>query len=200
MLLILEEYFRAHPTKMRIVEGLYDRGISVSNSKFYSGGLELSVSEVAKFFMVNRRTVYETIRMIEETPGVREIMANIRPGPSLREIAPLMGDQIVSLYVCQGFFSRAMNTLMETIRPYGSYIKELYGKNQNREEILLRVIFYRTVPKSVFEEFSRIEGVDKIVIESPDLSGKEPICSKCEVRVCQTKLSTGIFEESYSDI
>lgn len=200
MLLILEEYFRDHPTKMKIVEGLYERGISVNNSKFYSGGLEISISEVAKYFRVNRRTVYETIKIIEETPGVKEIMANLKPSPSMKEIAILTGDQVISLHVCPGFFSRAMHTFVETIKPYGSYVREFYALNHKKNEILIRVILYRTVPKKVFQELSQIDGLEKVIIESPDLSEDEPICSKCEVRICQSKLSTGIFEDSFPEV
>lgn len=200
MLLILEEYFRDHPTKMRIVEGLYDRGISVDSNKFYSNGLEISVSEVAKYFKVNRRTVYETIKIIQETPGIRELMAHLKPVPSMKEIATLTGDQVISLHVCPGFFSKVLYSFVGKIKPYGSYMKELYAINQSRDEIIVRAILYRTVPKKIFEELSQIEGVEKIIIESPDLSEDEPICSKCEVRICQTKLSSGIFEESFQEI
>ena len=195
MLLILEEYFRDHPIKRRIVEGLYERGISVNNGKFYSNGIELSISEVAKSFRVNRRTVYDTIRIIENTPGVREIMSRIRPSPDLTYVAPLMGDQVVTLFISPGYFSKAMTSLLECVRKYGSYVKEIYGKNQNRDEVILRTIFYRTVPKTIFEELSRIDGIGRIVIETPKSDLEEPICTKCEVKVCSSKLSSSIFEE-----
>lgn len=200
MLLILEEYFRDHPTKMRIVEGLFDRGISVNNSKFYANGLEISVSEVAKYFKVNRRTVYETIKIIEDTPGVREIMAHMKPVPSMKEVALLTGDQVVSLHVRPGFFSGVMYSLVCKIRPYGSYVKEFYALNQNKKEILVRAILYRTVPKKLFQELSQVEGIEKIIIESPDMAEDEPVCSKCEVRVCSSKLSSSIFEEDFQEL
>lgn len=200
MLLILEEYFRDHPIKRKIVEGLYERGISVSNGKFYTQGIELSISEVAKSFRVNRRTVYDTIRIIEETSGVREIMAKIKPSPNLADVAPLMGDQVVTLHICPGYFSKAMSSLMESVKRYGSYVKEIYGKNQNRDEIFLRAIFYKTVPRKIFEELTQIEGIEKIVIESPTFAKDEPICTKCEVKICPSKLSSGIFEESMAEV
>ncbi len=195
MLLILEEYFRDHPIKRRIVEGLYERGISVNNGKFYSNDIELSISEVAKSFRVNRRTVYDTIRIIENTAGVREIMSRIRPSPDLTNVAPLMGDQVVTLFISPGYFSKAMSSLLECVRKYGSYVKEIYGKNQNKDEVILRTIFYRTVPKTVFEELSRIDGIGRIVIETPKNDFEEPICTKCEVKICPSKLSSSIFEE-----
>ncbi len=195
MLLILEEYFRDHPIKRRIVEGLYERGISVNNGKFYTNDIELSISEVAKSFRVNRRTVYDTIKIIENTPGVKEIMARLKPSPNITNVAPLMGDQVATLYISPGYFSKAMSSLLECVRKYGSYVKEIYGRNQNREEVILRAIFYKTVPKTIFEELAKIDGIGRIVIEAPGNEFEEPICTKCEVKVCPSKLSSGIFEE-----
>lgn len=200
MLLILEEYFREHPIKRKIVEGLYERGISVQNGRFYTESIELSISEVAKSFRVNRRTVYETIRVIESTPGVREIMANLRPSPDLKGIATLTGDQVATLRISPGYFPKVMSSLLETVRKYSCYIKEIYGKNHRKDDILLRIIFSSTVPKKIFQELSTIDGVDKIYIDSPSISAKEIICPKCEVKVCTNKLSSGIFEDELPEI
>lgn len=195
MLLILEEYFKDHPIKRKIVGGLYDRGISVQNGKFYISGIELSISEVAKSFGVNRRTVYDTIKIVENTPGVREIMSKLSPSPNLSSVAPLMGDQVATLYVSRGYFSKVMTSLLECVKKYGSYVKEIYGRNQSRDKLILRTIFYRTVPREIFEELGQIEGIEKIVIESATLDIDEIICTKCEVKICTNKLSSGIFEE-----
>ncbi len=195
MLLILEEYFKDHPIKRKIVEGLYDRGISVHDGKFYISDIELSISEVAKSFKVNRRTVYDTIKIVESTPGVKEIMSRLRPSPNLSGVAPLMGDQVATLYIARGYFSKVMSSLLECVRKYGSYVKEIYGRNQSRDNLILRTIFYRTVPKEIFEELGKIEGIERIVIESTSLDIDEAICTKCEVKICSNKLSTGIFEE-----
>jgi hypothetical protein len=200
MLLILEEYFKDHPIKRKIVEGLYNRGISVNNGKFYTDGIEISISEVAKTFGVNRRTVYDTIKIIESTPGVKQIMASIRPLPDISQISPLMGDQVVTMLICPGYFSRAMSSLVDAVRKYGSYIKEIYGKNLRREETILRAIFFRTVPRKIFDDLAKIEGIEKIVIDSPGNREGEVVCTSCDVKICPNKLSTGIFEEPIDEM
>lgn len=199
MLLILEEYFKDHPIKRKIIEGLYERGISVKNGKFYITDIEISISEIAKSFKVNRRTVYDTIKIVENTPGVKEIMSKIRPSPNLSEVATLMGDHVATLFIKRGYFSRAMSSLLEGVKKYGSYVKEIYGRNQNRDNLIIRIIFYKTVPKAIFEDIGEIEGIEKIVIEAADLELNEPICSKCEVKICQSKLSTSVYEEKITE-
>ncbi len=200
MLLILEEYFKDHPIKRKIVEGLYNRGISVNNGRFYTDSIEISISEVAKTFGVNRRTVYDTIKIIESTHGVKEIMSRIKPLPDISDISPLMGDQVVTLHICPGFYSRAMASLIDTVRRYGSYIKELYGRNLSMDDTVLRAIFFKTVPKKIFDELAKIEGVERIVVNSPGNSTGEVICTSCDVKICPNKLSTGIYEEPLREL
>ena len=92
-----------------------------------------------------------------------------------------------------------MSSLIDTVRRYGSYIKEIYGRNLSMEETVLRAIFFRTVPKKIFDELAKIEGIEKIVVDSPGNGENEVICTSCEVRICPNKLSTGIYEESLSE-
>ena len=66
MLFLLEQYFKDSPTRKKIVEGLFNRGISVKGGKFFCGSIEISPSQVATALGVNRRTVYETLKQIED--------------------------------------------------------------------------------------------------------------------------------------
>ena len=200
MLLILEEYFKDHPIKKRIVEGLYRRGISVANSKFYSDGIEITISEVAKTFRVNRRTVYDTIRMIEESPAIKTVMSKLLPAADISRISPLMGDQVVTVSISPGYFSKTMSGVMDVAKRYGSYVKEIYGRNMIRNEVFLRAIIHHTVPKKIFEEMSKIEGVQKILIETSGTLDEDTICSKCEVKLCPSKLSSELFDETLAEI
>lgn len=195
MLLILEEYFKDHPIKRKVVDGIFSRGISIRNGKFYIDGIEISISEVAKTLGVNRRTVYDTIRIIESKPEIKEIMARIKPLPDIGSIAPLMGHQTVVLDIAPGYFGSVLPSFLDVVKRYGCYLKEISGKNLEKEDISIRAIFFRTVPKKTFVAFSEIEGVRKVSIETAEDLELEPICAKCEVRVCTTKLSTSLFSD-----
>ena len=193
MLPILEEYFTEHPIKRRIVEGLFNRGISVNEGRFHIDGIEISISEVAKTLGVNRRTVYDTIKIIESKPEIREVMSRIRPTPDFSKVAILEGRQIVSISVAPGFFASAFPSFLEVVQKYGCYISEILGKNMDKHSIMIRTIFHSTVPKKAFVDISGIDGVKKVSIETATDLGAELICDKCEVKVCPTKLSTSLF-------
>ncbi len=66
MLLVLEEYFKEYPVKKKIVETLYNNGVSIKNGKFFLNDIEISLSSIAESIKVNRRTVYETIKFVNK--------------------------------------------------------------------------------------------------------------------------------------
>lgn len=195
MLLILEEYFKDHPVKKRIVEGLYNRGISVKNSGFFLDGIEISVSEIANAFNVNRRTVYDTVKVIEGIPEIRAVMEHLHPSTDLSDVAPMMGDQVITVEVCPGFFGRVMESFIQIISKYGCYVKEIHGRNIGKDGVSIRAIFYRTFPSRLFAEISSIEGVRHTIIDTAKNRDNEIICDQCEVRVCPSKISSEFVRE-----
>jgi predicted regulator of amino acid metabolism with ACT domain len=197
MLLILEEYFKNYPIKRKIVEGMYSRGISVNHGCLFLRDIEVPISEFAKALNVNRRTVYDTIKFIEEREEIKAVMSLIDPAPDICKIAPLMGDQVVTIHAKQGYFSKVLNGSMDIFRKYGCYMKELYGRNSYRDETIIRAIFHKSVPAKVFAEVEKIGGVKQIVMSSPSENPDYLICEKCLVRVCPSKLSSDLQQEEY---
>ena len=197
MLLILEEYFKEYPVKKRIVEGLYNHGISVVSGKFYLDKIELSVTEIANAFGVNRRTVYETLKLIENKEEIRQVMGKISPDVNISKVAPFMGNQVVTIYTTMGFFSKVFGEFIDTVRKYGCYMREVSGRNLGKDETFVRAIFYRPIPERIFTEIGKIEGIVKIIINTPEEIDGDLICNKCEVRICPNKLSTGITDSEY---
>lgn len=197
MLLILEEYFKNYPIKKRIVEGMYSRGISVNDGCLYLKDMEIPISEFAKVLNVNRRTVYDTIKYIEDREEIKAVMSLIQPSPDICKIAPLMGDQVVTIYARHGYFSKVLNGSMDIFRKYGCYMKEIYGKNYYKDETAIRAIFHKSVPARVFSEVEKIDGVKQIVLSSPSDDPDYLICEKCLVKICPSKLSSELQQEEY---
>ncbi|MHB1649448.1 MAG: regulator [Thermoplasmataceae archaeon] len=197
MLLILEEYFKNYPIKKRIVEGMYSRGISVNDGCLYLKDLEIPISEFAKALNVNRRTVYDTIKFIEDREEIKAVMSLLQPSPDICRIAPLMGDQVVTIHTKHGYFSKVLNASMDTFRNYGCYMKEIYGRNSYRDETIIRAIFHKSVPAKVFAEIEKIDGVKQIVMSSPAENPDYLLCEKCVVKICPSKLSSDLQQEEY---
>ncbi len=196
MFLILEQYFKDYPTKLKIVKGLFEHGISVRNGKLYLNSIEISISEVSKAFSVNRRTVYDTIKLIDSKDELSAVMQNIRPSVDRTGASALMGCEIVTLVPMKGCFSKCLETFMSTTSSYLCHLSEIYAVNENGGENQVRAVFDMPVPQKVFQELEKCSCISKIIIESPDLDSDSYVCPKCEVRKCPKKLVTKIEDSA----
>lgn len=190
MILILEEYFKDYPTRLKIIEGLYKRGISVKNNRFYVEDLEIPVSEIAKAFNVNRRTVYETIKAIEETKVIREIMGSIRPKIDRVVVSQKLGNQIFLMTPRIGCFGSLLSRTFDILGKHACNLVEIEGCNVDKKEYGIRLIFQRPVSKTIVDQLTSIPFVDKMKIITPDLESDDVVCNACEVKTCPNKLSS----------
>ena len=129
MLLVLEEYFKEYPVKKKIVETLYNNGVSIKNGKFFLNDIEISLSSIAESIKVNRRTVYETIKFVNKNEVIKKIMENVFSQTDTSRVSLLMGSQIVTIYINKGSFARVYWEVMSLTKKYTPYIKEMYCKN-----------------------------------------------------------------------
>lgn len=195
MLLLLEEYFRPYPTRKKVIETLYDDGISIVNGKLFLKDIEISISEVAKSLGINRRTVYETIRTVESVDVLKMVMSKLMPMEDLSKVAPVIGSQVVTVYTSPGFFSRVLSEFTEIVKRYGCNVRDISGKNSGKDNTYIRTVFFRAVPAKIYDQIGSIYGVNKVVITTPELSPEYLACAKCEVVVCPNKLSTNAWEK-----
>ena len=190
MFLILEDYFKDHPTKARITRELFDLGISVVGQKLYLSDMELSIGEISKKLNVNRRTLYETIAMISENPEIRKLMGNLRPIPDLGSVYKLFGGGTVTIEIQKGKFSYVFKQTLKVMERYSFFMREIRADNC-LESPSIRMLFHKDAPKRVYSEISEISGVKSIWIETQkDLSGI--VCNGCKVKLCPEKSSTSL--------
>lgn len=194
MQLIFDEYFKIYPVKKRIVEGLYANGISIVNEKFYINNIEIPLSSIANTLKVNRRTLYETIKFVSGNPVIKSVMENISGLPDIKKISLLMKNEVVTIYIDKGMYSRVIPGIVGIIGKYMSNIKEIYSINSDYEKNFIRLIFYNEVEEEVFKKFNAIPGINKIVINSPEKLNI--ICDKCEIKICPHKISTNFNEHN----
>ncbi len=115
MLLVLNEYFKDQPIKRKIIEGLYKSGISIRDGRFFISNIEISVTEISKAFDVNRRTVYETLKAVENSEPVKKIMEAIAPSSDISRIATLTGSQILTVITSNGRYPSVISQLFSVV-------------------------------------------------------------------------------------
>lgn len=192
MFLILEQYFKDYPIKMRVVKGLFDNGIAVRAGKLYLNTIEIPITEVAKALSVNRRTVYDTIRMIMEKEPLRTVMENIRSTVDRTPATALMGYETVVIVPKRGCFQNSLKILLEKVSGYLGNVSEISAVNEGRDENYIRVTFNIPIPERIFIELEKCSCISKLIINTPKFDSDAYVCPKCEVTICPRKLMTSI--------
>ncbi|WP_084272442.1 hypothetical protein [Picrophilus oshimae] len=125
-------------------------------------------------------------------------MENIKSMADIKNISLLMGDEILTIHISIGSFQRVLMEILDIIKKYSVYLKEIYSYNGDTgKESYIRIIFYGQISPGVFEELDRISGIKKIDIISNE--NIELICRKCEVKICPKKISSKL-SKSRKDI
>ncbi len=194
MQLVFDEYFKSYPVKKKIIEKLYANGISIVNDKFFVNNIEVPLSSIANAIKVNRRTLYETIKFVNENPVVKEIMQNISVIPDIKRVSLLMRNEIVTVYIDKGMYSKVIVEIMDILRNHTSNIKEVYSQNSDYESNFIRIIFYNELDGSTFQGLDRIAGVNRIIINSPEKLNVRG--DKCEKKICAHKISSRLREHN----
>ncbi len=191
MLMVLNEYFKDQPIKRKIIEGLYNTGISIRDGRFFIGNIEVSVTEISKAFCVNRRTVYETLKAVENFGPVKKVMESIVPSSDISKIAIMTGSQIVTIITTNGRYPSVISQVFSIILRYGCYIREIFSRNMGQDESFIRVTFYRPISGKAYEDISKIDGIKAVKISSiSDVD--ELLCNICSIRTCPSKYTSGI--------
>lgn len=193
MFIILEQYFKDYPIKMKVVKGLFDNGISVREGKLYINNIEIPITEVAKALSVNRRTVYDTIKMIMEKDPLRAVMENIRSTIDRTAATSLMGYETVVIVPKRGCFQNSLKILLEKVSGYLGNVSEISAVNESREENYIRVTFNIPIPERVFVELEKCSCISRLLINTPKFDSESYVCPKCEVTICPKKLMTSII-------
>lgn len=194
MLLILKEYFRNSPTKLRLVDSMYRNGISLRDGKFYSGNIEIPLSEIAKANGINRRTVYDTIRMVEGIYEVSMLLSAFRPCTDWGAFSTLLGNQVVHIHPRQGTFSKVFSCFFELVSKYISHIGDISARNVGGSELFIRAIFDRPLPEHVVQRIREMKNVRKVEILTPRVDSDEVVCNRCEVNTCPSRTMTVLTE------
>src|SRR5437016_9877313 len=84
----IEALMEGHPERLRVVRTLLENGFSLRDEGIYLNDIEVPIVRIAKSAGVDRRTVDETIRMVENSPELKTLFSNLRSaGMSLKGVA-----------------------------------------------------------------------------------------------------------------
>lgn len=160
------EYFADHPERLAVAKVLVENGLNIKNESIHCNEIEIPIVRIAQAAKVDRRTVIETIKMINKNEELRTIFTLMRSaGLSLREIARPLNLGVLEIIPDDprsvGILAKASTILANE----GISIRQaLTDDPELSPEPRLTLIAERKIPGELIPKFLQIKGVAKVSI------------------------------------
>jgi len=162
----IEALMVGHPERLRVVRKLLENGFSLRDEGIYLNDIEVPIVRMAKSAGVDRRTVDETIRMVENTPDLKTLFSNLRSaGMSLKGVAKQLGLGVVEIVVEDPHIPGILAGASQLFSELGISIRQaLVDDPELAPEPKLVLIGDKAVPGEIVHRLLKIEGVTRVSI------------------------------------
>ena len=162
----VEEKLKNHPERLKVARVLVENGLSIKKGKVYCNEIETSTVKIARVAKVDRRTVSNTVKIIQEDEELSIIFEHLRSaGHSLKENAKYLGLGVLEITPLDastpGILAKSAMLLAErkiSIR------QALVDDPELSPEPKLTLIVETKVPGELVPELLTIDGVAKVSI------------------------------------
>ncbi len=157
---------KSHPERLKVARVCLENGLAIKAGRIYLNQTEIPTARVARAAGVDRRTVSETMRMVNKQPDLRTIFENLQSaGLSLRGVARQLGLGVVEITAgdpkAVGILAGASKLLADA----GISIRQaLVDDPELVPEPRLTLIAERSVPGGLIPEMLKITGVSKVAV------------------------------------
>ena len=162
----IRSMMEGYPKRLRVVRILIENGLGLRENEVYLNDIEVPVVRIAKSAGVDRRTVDETIRMVETNLELRSLFSNLRSaGLSLRGVAKQLGLGVVEIVVEDPHQPGIIAVASQLFSEMGVSIRQaLVDDPELSPEPKLVLIGDRPVPGEIIPRLLKIPGVTKVSV------------------------------------
>jgi predicted regulator of amino acid metabolism with ACT domain len=155
---------RGYPERLSVARTLIENGLRIKNGEVYCNQIKIPSVRVGNVAGVDRRTVTETIKMIEENPELRIIFEHIRSaGHSLKEIARYLNFGVVEITPVDARMPGILAKSASLIADRSISIRQaIIDDPELSPEPRLTLIAEKEIPGELVPEFLKIEGVAQV--------------------------------------
>lgn len=155
-----------YPERLNVAKILIKNGLSVRNGKIYCGDIIIPVVRISRVAKVDRRTVTQTVKMIESNPDLKVIFNGISPaGSSLRDVAKHLNFGVVEITPVDARTPGILASAALLIAQKNISIRQaIVDDPELTPEPKLTLITEMKVPGELIPEFLRIKGVSKVSV------------------------------------
>ncbi len=151
---------------MRVVRILLENGLGLRGNEVYLNAIEIPIVRIAKSAGVDRRTVDETIRMVETNPELRSLFSNLRSaGLSLKGVAKQLGLGVVEIIVEDPHKPGIIAGASLLFSQLGISIRQaLVDDPELTPEPKLILIGDKAIPGEIIPKLLKINGVTRVSV------------------------------------
>jgi predicted regulator of amino acid metabolism with ACT domain len=162
----IKKYFEEYPERLKVARVLVENGLSAQDNKICLNQIEIPPVRIARVAGVDRRTVNETLRMIQANRELRLIFEDIRPaGHSLKEIAKPLNLGVVEITpVDAKGLGILANSAMLLAKAGLSIRQAIVDDPELSPEPRLTLIVEKKIPGELIPELLKINGVAKVSV------------------------------------
>lgn len=156
--------FEKHPAQQKVIKLLFERGFQVNNDgKVTSGKIEIAHTQLAREIGVDRRVVDATTTVILEDPVLKNIFAQVRSIPFLKDVAPSLGLGVIVIIPTDASDSGIISDVTSVISGYGISIRQTVSDDPYfTNEPMLTIITDKKIVGKVVDELLELKSVKSI--------------------------------------
>jgi predicted regulator of amino acid metabolism with ACT domain len=155
-----------YPERLAVAKTLIKNGLCVRNGNIYCDEIMIPPVRISRVAGVDRRTVTQTVKMIEKNAELNVIFRNIKPaGTSLREIARHLNLGVVEITPVDaktpGILAQSASLLAENNI---SIRQAIVDDPELTPEPKLTLIAEKKIPGELIPKLLKVRGVSKVSV------------------------------------
>jgi len=160
------DHLKGYPERLSVVRVLIKNGLSVKDGKIFCNDIEIPSARIGRNAEVDRRTVNETIKTIEDNPELRVIFRHMRSaGHSLKEVARYFNLGVVEIEPENAKTPGILAKTASLIAQKNISIRQaIVDDPELSPEPKLTLITETKIPDELISKFLKIKGVSKVSI------------------------------------
>jgi predicted regulator of amino acid metabolism with ACT domain len=162
----IESAVQGFPERLIVLKSLLENGLAIRNGKLYLGKIEIPTLKLARSLGLDRRTVKETVKMIDADPELGKLFSGLQPaGVSLRGVAKQLGLGVAEILVDDSSQPGILAGASTILSKAGISIRQaLVDDPELVPDPKLVLIGEKPLPGNIIPELLKLPGVAKVSI------------------------------------
>ena len=162
----IKKHLKAHPERLKVARVLVENGLSAKNCKIYLNQIEIPPVRIARVAGVDRRTVNETLNVINANRELKLIFEEIRSaGHSLKEIAKHLNLGVVEITPVDARMLGILANSAMILTTGGLGIRQaIVDDPELSPEPKLTLIVDKKIPGELIPELLKVNGIAKVSV------------------------------------